>query len=1240
MAKGKAKHKPDPNQYHLPGVDPDAQEKFDFAKPPVPSAAKKRASDVGPPNLGKAVKLSVPDFSRSDRPKTCLEVDFPIPQINELSSLEGNAGKPIYQMSKWWARRRSSVFRAMLIAAAVEAPSMKDDKGNVLFDENGVPVPDREKVAGLIWDHYYANHQKAGNFSHLKVLDCFMGGGTTLVEGSRLGFQVAGVDLNPVAWFVVKNELACTDPREVAKFFNEIEAEVKPAIQPFYVTECPRGHVGQWFKIAPSSLSPALCGGEGRGEGLEGSKNEPMPADFDPIALSPEERKQYRYEGPEVIYTFWAKHGQCTKPGCGHRTPVFRTPVIAEKKLGVKFIELTCKSPSCKTRFHAELGDARMAPAAERVILDNVEPFTALSQPFAQRLLDYSKGIKADKMCRAAELFEMVDDEPGLCCPKCGQYAGQYLRDVLQAHKRAVRATEIDKKHLRIQPARNAVKPVYSYLLIDPEWIKGSPGFVGNEELGGHPDASVQATERWYQERLKNLNLIEVRGRIKLDEDTSALAADAEPIDEEPEDEEEVVSEEGAAEEVDADRKQFGLPRFITLASGRKVDTKRGVIPKKSHFTCGKCGLTQHLNEATEASKHAATIASYSLQKYCPTCHSESRVYNGRSFQTLKDNDLSSLAGAEAEWAKRCENDLRDYWPREELPHTYMTHHANFALPRQGYTHWSKMFSARQLLVHAQLLRFASEKCEVSGEVRHQALGAVQQYLRNQNLFVFWNIQADKIEPFFSNSNYAPKNLPVENAVFADLGRGNWRSTANGVIDGLAWNWSPWEVALPSYRAVSGEPRISLEDRVLPGADIRCQSSSELDCFEDGRFDLVITDPPFGDNIFYSDLANFFYAWLRLPLLKEFPNVFKAEKTPNAQEALAPRLLPDAEANEYYKLRLTACWAEAGLKLKTGGIMAFTFHHSEDSQWAVVLESLFDAGFLLEQTFPIASDEQKGAGGQFGAKGTEHDIIHVCRKRLEEPTPVSWPKMRQWVKAELERLKPLLAAYKTRELSNADIRLILRGKALEFYSKHYGQLYTISGDGHRETMTLQTALAGINQLLDEGGDDAEMLPPSNLHPHVYSFLRLFGTRKVMTTENVKKSLYSTTVVVKDLEDRGWVYQDGKNVKAHSIADRFEYCRSRPRKEMKTELDQAQFLVGGAITGDVNLEEELTKDTWMVSPYVVAVLDWYGKFSPEAKIAEAAKLAAETLRRTKEKLRTKAEFVDRQTRLFDMEGEEW
>ena len=1227
MAK-KSRLKADPNQYHLPGVDPDLQEKFDFAKPPA-LPTKKTDSSAAPANLGKAVKVRVPDFSVANRPKTCLEVDFPIPQINELSSLEGNAGKPIYQMSKWWARRRSSVFRAMLIAAAMEAPSLIDEQGHVILDENGVPVPDREQVAGMIWDHYYANHQKAGNFTGLKVLDCFMGGGTTLVEGSRLGFQVAGVDLNPVAWFVVKNELACTDPREVSKLFDKIEAEVKPAIQPFYVTECPRGHVGRWFRIS----EPNETGQH------DPSKDELMPDDFDPITLSPKDRKAYRYDGPEVIYTFWAKHGQCTKPGCGHRTPVFRTPVMAEKKLGVKYIALTCKESGCKTAFHAELGEARMAPAAERVVLDTEEPFTALSQPFAQRLLDYDKGVKEDKVLRTAELVEMVDDEPGLCCPRCGKFAGQFVRDVLNAHKAATRLADRTKKSLRILPPRNGVKPVYSYLLVDPTWIKGSRGFDGQEELGGHPDASVEATTQWYEERLENLKLIEVRGRIKLAEDTSALAADAEALPE-LDDEEDETSEDGDDAD-DADRKSFGLPRFIVMPDGRKIDTRKGTIPKKSHFTCGKCGKTQHLNEATEESKHAACLAAYAVHCYCATCNEHQHVYSGRSFVHSRLLDNRRLILAEREWEDRRANDLKDQWPIEELPETYMTHHANFALPRQGYTHWWKMFNTRQLLLHSSILKAITQSSQFNASVQDQVIGGFLQSLNFVNSLVSFNVQRDHNNQLFANNNFRPKDTPVDVAPFGQFGNGNFYSGRGNVCSGLEWAKKPWEVAPKKVRDQTGEKRFALEDALGKcTSELHCSSSSDLSYLESKAFDLVITDPPFGDNVFYSDLSNFFYAWLRLPMLSRRPDLFTQTQTPNALEALAPRLLPATEANDHYRLRLTACWSEACRVLKDSGIMAFTFHHSEDSQWAIVLDSLFDAGFLLEQTFPIASDEQKGKGGQFGAKGTEHDIIHVCRKRLEDPTPVSWPKMRQWVKAELARLKPLLAAYKKRQLSTADIRLILRGKALEFYSKHYGQVFAIGGDGQRESLTIQTALAGINQLLDEDSDDAAILPPSTIHPVAYAYLRLFGTKPKMTAENVKKSLYSTTIKQRDLEDRGWVRQQGREVHAIPILDRFEVARNRPRKEMKTELDQAQFLIGGVISKEVDLEAELTKDTWMVSPYVAAVLDWYGKFSPDTRVAESAKLASEILHRTKEKLREKVEFVDRQQKLFDTEGDAW
>src|SRR5215470_10660733 len=81
--------------------------------------AEQIAAAVG---AGREVAVETVDFSDPNRPKTCLEVDFPIISINQIAAIEGNAGKPIYQMSKWWARRRSSVFRAILIAAATKAP--------------------------------------------------------------------------------------------------------------------------------------------------------------------------------------------------------------------------------------------------------------------------------------------------------------------------------------------------------------------------------------------------------------------------------------------------------------------------------------------------------------------------------------------------------------------------------------------------------------------------------------------------------------------------------------------------------------------------------------------------------------------------------------------------------------------------------------------------------------------------------------------------------------------------------------------------------------------------------------------------------------------------------------------------------------------------------------------------------------------------------------------------------------
>ena len=166
--------------------------------------------------------------------------------------------------------------------------------------------------------------------------------------------------------------------------------------------------------------------------------------------------------------------------------------------------------------------------------------------------------------------------------------------------------------------------------------------------------------------------------------------------------------------------------------------------------------------------------------------------------------------------------------------------------------------------------------------------------------------------------------------------------------------------------------------------------------------------------------------------------------------------------------------------------MAFTFHHSEDAPWVSVLESLFDAGFYLEATYPIRSDETKGEG-EFGSKTIEYDIVHVCRKRTEEPKEVSWGRMRREVLADVRQLQGMLENHARAGLPAADLQVIRRGKALEYFSQHYGKVYVDEG----RPISVKDALVGINQLIDEDANKTAEPPPVTAEPITRQFLRIF-----------------------------------------------------------------------------------------------------------------------------------------------------
>jgi len=1025
---------------------------------------------------GKAVAMETVDFNDPNRPKTCLEVDFPILPVNQVAIIEGNAGKPIYQMSKWWARRRSSVFRSMLIAAATKAPE------------------DKSHAAKLVWDNYYANHQKKGAFKHLKVADIFMGGGTTLVEGSRLGMQMVGNDLNPVAWFVVKQELANVDLDEVKRLLADIEAEVKPQIMPYYYCDGPNGEKGKWTHLPSKRV---------------------MPADFDPLSLTQEQRREYSYDGPEIIYTFWAKHGPCQVTGCGHRTPIMSSPVMAIKTLTVKYWEHTCGK--CGSDFHVEDSAARMAPDVPLYVAPDEYPFSTL------------------------------DPKRGIVCPHCGHAA-------------------------MVKLGKGKNKKVEMSLLVHPQWLAGSSKFDANgQPFGGSAQDDAASTARWNQERAKRIRLLEVRGT---------------------------------------------LPDAVTCPETKvtfRTGKEGGTVPKKSSYACGACGTVQDVLTTVKATGKTGPMAGYAVQGYAPKAADKGDAYNGRFCAPYDEKLATQYDAAQSEWDARKDADLSPYWPKSELPYAFMTHHLQGGVPNHGFTHWWTMFNPRQLLVHSQLLKAIATLGDYSWESREYVLGAFQQYLRNQSLFTLWNVKADKLEPMFANNNYHPKSTVIENCVFANLGRGNWASCIEGIIEGREWAVEPWEtVSVEALRRTN--PQLGAEcsgksEKVMPGdplmpATVFQGSSTEFTQLQDGSLDLVITDPPFGGLLHYSELSDFFYVWLRLVLKSKYPDIFGAEFTPKAMEVVSNRAREPEDPDAFYQRLLTQCWREAHRILKPSGILAFTFHHSEDEPWVAVLESLFDAGYYLEATYPIRSDETKGEG-EFGSKTIEYDIIHVCRKRIEEPKPVSWGRMRREVMADVRQLQAMLENHAKEGLPAADIQVIRRGKALEYFSRHYGKVYVDEG----KTISVKEALVGINQLIDEDGKGGQEPPPVNAEPITRQFLRIFDGKTEVARDQMQKFMKGSGSAPDEFELRGWCTEKNK---IFTLVDPLDFARDwqgRHKRKLTSDLDQALVLMGACFDGSgINAADTVKNENFKPHVALKPLLEWLHKRGADQPTRNAASRA--------------------------------
>jgi len=141
--------------------------------------------------------------------------------------------------------------------------------------------------------------------------------------------------------------------------------------------------------------------------------------------------------------------------------------------------------------------------------------------------------------------------------------------------------------------------------------------------------------------------------------------------------------------------------------------------------------------------------------------------------------------------------------------------------------------------------------------------------------------------------------------------------------------------------------------------------------------DLVVTDPPFFDNVHYSELADFFFAWQQLA---PSPFVNQQGSTRHDEE------VQDASA-ERFSRKLRAVFRECHRVLRGDGLLVFTYHHSRADGWTSLAEAVVGAGFEVVNAHPLKAEMSVAAPKSQAKEPIQLDVVLVCRKREADRRP-------------------------------------------------------------------------------------------------------------------------------------------------------------------------------------------------------------------------------------------------------------
>lgn len=492
-----------------------------------------------------------------------------------------------------------------------------------------------------------------------------------------------------------------------------------------------------------------------------------------------------------------------------------------------------------------------------------------------------------------------------------------------------------------------------------------------------------------------------------------------------------------------------------------KVITDKNTISFEIHYGTG---------EAPPPTKLPGTGATFK----CPACHEnsndayiENEGKNGRIGAKLMavivdgGRSLGRVYLPANEEHERIALSVQPNWRPDMLIPNYSQ-----AMPTQnhGVRTWADLFTDRQIYT----LGVLSERIKVThNEIMHDTNTpksinsgiSAQEYANDVTTFLaiilgkfvnrscsfcFWHTGGEKIEQPFAQQGIQKTWDYIESNPFSQSS-GSW-------VKAIEY---PINVIREYYQNIN------------PG-EVFCSSVFKTEKITESV--MIITDPPYYDNMGYADLSDFFYIWLRRALVDVYPEMYGTILTPKDDELAAVKHRFKGNKNEAERFFVNgfeeAFRALAKIHDDEYPLCFFYAYKQKEARggtievstgWETMLQGLLKAGLYITATWPILSESTDTIKKSKGSLSTS--IVLACRKRPSDAQIIT---KAQFLASLRKELPSALRKLQHSNIPPVDFDQAVIGPGMEVFSR-YSKV--IEPDGTE--VSVRTALGLINQIKDE-----------------------------------------------------------------------------------------------------------------------------------------------------------------------------